>query len=482
MASLPPDTIHVKRKRGTDEAPVDFLRLEPSKRSRSGSRSDGTWVYQRKTATDVDAARSPTAITDPSSPAFPQIQATHDGDEQRLLKRPGERARASPTPSLDATTPGTAPATATPNQPLSNPATDRIRRFHLSRPNSPQPPAPGGISKKRSMPAIFVERGAKKQREALAKVLMQEQNVAPAEQTSSPKPAPDVSQPAEPPSHTTTTTTTEEKESHAATASSQQPPSASSPRKFKRPGTRTTSKTKPELPPSMRQPPENTSNMDELARIMDDWTLSEIAKNLGRIDEQSTTSKFSPAKPSRFKPKAPAKRYFERHPPPTQPQPVPQVNRRASIMDVDTVPELAPAESTDEDSDGDYILEVYERVPAERLQDQAVPAHKVGLLVFDTEPDMVEFFYGNQSESEDEFPEDEDDENAENYYAADYPDEDLDWDDEFNRNPYHYTNQNDSDMEEFDERDFIDEVLERSGEQEEETDAGYIRLRITGPG
>lgn len=50
---------------------------------------------------------------------------------------------------------------------------------------------------------------------------------------------------------------------------------------------------------------------------------------------------------------------------------------------------------------------------------------------------------------------------AENYYAADYPDEDLEWDDEFDRNAYHYTNQNDSDMEEFDEREFIDEVLDK---------------------
>jgi hypothetical protein len=51
---------------------------------------------------------------------------------------------------------------------------------------------------------------------------------------------------------------------------------------------------------------------------------------------------------------------------------------------------------------------------------------------------------------------------AEDYYAADYPDEDLDWDDEFNRNPYHYLNQNASDNEEFDERDF-DEFLEEVG-------------------
>lgn len=51
---------------------------------------------------------------------------------------------------------------------------------------------------------------------------------------------------------------------------------------------------------------------------------------------------------------------------------------------------------------------------------------------------------------------------AEKYYAADYPDEDLEWEDEFDRNPYHYVNQNASDLEEFDEREFINDVWEKS--------------------
>ena len=51
---------------------------------------------------------------------------------------------------------------------------------------------------------------------------------------------------------------------------------------------------------------------------------------------------------------------------------------------------------------------------------------------------------------------------AENYYAADYPEEDLDWDDELNRNPYSYTNLNDSDKEEFDELDYDDDGFENN--------------------
>lgn len=52
---------------------------------------------------------------------------------------------------------------------------------------------------------------------------------------------------------------------------------------------------------------------------------------------------------------------------------------------------------------------------------------------------------------------------AENYYAADYPDEDLDWDDEFGQNPYQFTNQNDSDKEEYDELDYDDENVWNAG-------------------
>lgn len=42
---------------------------------------------------------------------------------------------------------------------------------------------------------------------------------------------------------------------------------------------------------------------------------------------------------------------------------------------------------------------------------------------------------------------------AENHYTADYPDEEVDSDDEFGRNAYHYRTHNASDLEEFDEDD-----------------------------
>lgn len=188
--------------------------------------------------------------------------------------------------------------------------------------------------------------------------------------------------------------------------------------------------------------------MDELAREMEAFALTQIAANLSRIDADSAKAaarranfESSPNK-SRFRPKVPAQRWAERHP-----DQVPQVTDGVD----------AASDHGDSTDDDDYVVETYERVPASRLRDQAVPPHRVGLLVFDNEPERVDFFYGNEDESSDEFPEDEEDENgkslalsasfwstanahwpAENHYTADYPNEELDSDDEFDRNPYRY--------------------------------------------
>ncbi|KAL2164529.1 hypothetical protein VTH06DRAFT_3745 [Thermothelomyces fergusii] len=425
MAGLPPHTIHVKRKRGSDDDAVEFLRLEESKRSRSSE--EGGWVYQLKQTIDARTNR----VVEPSSPGVPVIQTSRAGDENRRPKRP--RQRDEPPVKDDTTISAATPAPpAGPEHPApitSNPAPDRIRRFHLSKSHSPQPAA--GVSKKRAMPAVFVERDAKKHRGTL-KALIQEHGVPPTGQPKSvdgsPSPEPSES-------------------SNGETHAVQQQPS---PVKYKRPGTRacTQSAKNKTLPPSMQ--PREDIDMDELARAMDSWTVQEINKNLDRMKVESTTSKYSPAT-SRFKPKAPKLRYFERHPESAAAKQrgdaVSQTQSPGASVNVDAAAE----DTTDEE---DYVLETYERVPAERLREKAVPSHRVGLLVFDTEPDMVEFFYGTEGDSDDDLPEDEEDENAENYYTADYPEEELDWDDELGRNPYTYTTQNDSDREEYDLRYF----------------------------
>lgn len=45
---------------------------------------------------------------------------------------------------------------------------------------------------------------------------------------------------------------------------------------------------------------------------------------------------------------------------------------------------------------------------------------------------------------------------AENYYTADYPEDEVDSDDEYGRHPYEYRNRNASDEEEFDNDNYDD--------------------------
>lgn len=66
--------------------------------------------------------------------------------------------------------------------------------------------------------------------------------------------------------------------------------------------------------------------------------------------------------------------------------------------------------SVSDTDDDDYIIETYVRVPASKMGENVSPQH-VGLLVFDEEPD-IEYFYGEGSDSEDEWAEDEEDENG----------------------------------------------------------------------
>ncbi|KAK4198165.1 hypothetical protein QBC40DRAFT_95537 [Triangularia verruculosa] len=425
MAALPPDTIQVKRKRGIDDAPVDFLRVDRSKRYRIISEDVG-WVYQRKQVAVEQAKKEKQDAT----PAIPTIVPTAEGDERRL-NRPKKTPKA---PSSNAsTTLEPVPALA-PTAELSDP-TVNLRKFHLSRPNPAGPFA--GITKKRGATAVFVERGPKRQKSAIltpqvVKDILEQSSTAQSSDTAK-----------------------------ASSSASQE--QNTQPTVYKRPGTKprtkaptfeSTASSKPAVPPSMHN---RAGDMDELSRVMDTWTLGEISKNLDRVDQLNAKSKSSPVK-SRFQPKAPKLRYHERHPTENVAQQQRAKEQAAaaaatSTMDIDMV---------DTSDDDDYVIETYERVPAERLRDQVVPAHRVGLLVFDNEPDAADFFYGNDDETDDEFPEDEDDENAENYYAHEYPDEDLEWDDEFDHNAYQYAAQNFSENEEWDERDFADEAWDAS--------------------
>ena len=181
------------------------------------------------------------------------------------------------------------------------------------------------------------------------------------------------------------------------------------PERFKRPGLARKSKAKeqntdgtskarrPPLPPSLLNR-RHDDNMEQLTRDMDAYALEQIGLNLNRMDQDRKNSE-PPAKslsttPKKYRPKAPAQRYAERHGVAASP---------AEPVDVD----MQDSDMQDSDTgDENYVIETYVRVPASTMTD-AVPAKEVGILVFDNDPD-VEFFYGAEGDSEDEELDDDD--------------------------------------------------------------------------
>jgi DNA primase len=161
---------------------------------------------------------------------------------------------------------------------------------------------------------------------------------------------------------------------------------------------------KRDVPESLQK--EQDSDMDELTRTMNEFVMQQIGENLARTAERDqkdaaaaarkASSAMSPQS-SKFKPKAPVKRYAERHP-------------ELSAMQTDTAPTMPTAEDYESLSDDEYVIETYVRVAAESLGKDLDP-ERVGLLVFDNEPD-VDFFFGEEGDSDDEWPEDDEDENG----------------------------------------------------------------------
>lgn len=413
--------------------------VEGSKRSKTNLSGQDSWVYRRKQETDDTT----------SQPTVPTIQTTKEGDEKRRIIKPLPRPRSqriSPTPDATQPTPTTKEPT--------------LRRFHLSKSSVPQAATTGPGSKKRASTAVFVERSSK--RKSLNNKPLEYsqpanvQNGPPAVQ---PKPSAGYTYQEPPPAD---------------------PNDTGVKRSFKRPGTRRfqpapageslkAGASHPALPPSLVKRDVNV-DMDQLAQEMDAYTLNAITSLLNKQDEADAKAAERKAK---FKPHAPALRYAQRHPEAAAAASAP--TKSATPQPTATIP--APMDDDEDiemlDSDSeDYVIEQYYRVPASRLNEEEVSATTVGLLVFDSEPDKIDFFFGTEDDEEFEFPEDEDDENHENYYAADYPDEDLEWDDELDRNPYEYRTGNASDREEFDAEEFVDdeELFDDDDEHVEDDD------------
>ncbi|ROW12703.1 hypothetical protein VMCG_00453 [Cytospora schulzeri] len=435
--SLPPEFIQVKRLKNkrkadddNDEGVVDYLRVDGDrKRHRSGA-----FIYQRRLQQVVDLERRSGRESEHQSSrnSFPVIHATKPGDENRpddkvptpqKESKPDATAATSPKPQHEAIKELPSVPTEVHTKPKPR-LVSEPRRFHLSRVSFAPAPlfnpnmATGKRSRFNTPTTVFVERGHKRTR--TEDVSMTDADAMPV---------------------------TEEVESIEPPRKNKLPGSS---RKVPEGSSGKLGPVKKDVPNSMKT--ERTDEMDQLARDMNEFVLQQIGENLARIEERDRKEATVAAKreppvrspqPSKFKPKAPAKRYAERHP------------EVAGTPEKAAVAAAAPADSMEVEyeshSEDEYVIETYVRVPATTLGKNVDP-EKIGLLVFDNEPD-VDYFYGEEGDSDDEWPEDDEDENAENYYTADYPDDEVDSDDEYNLHAYDYRNGNASDLEEYDERD-----------------------------
>ncbi|KAL1882747.1 hypothetical protein VTK73DRAFT_872 [Phialemonium thermophilum] len=431
--SLPPETITIKRKIGSEHAPpVNFLRVQEPKRQRSGN-----WLYQRKEA----VLQSPEyALGVQQQDTRPVIHTSRpvgkNGNfisttDKTALARQGLAERSIATPSAE--TAKVALPSGTPAEP---------RRFYMtkSRANILSTSTPGGhvVGRKSRHATLFVERSPKRKRTSAATQENQRE---------------DTTRRVIQATHTTPAVSIDDADEDMEDVE---------PRRLKRPGatartrqpegsSEAASKPQPQLPPSLLNR-RDASDMDQLAREMDDYTLQQIGYNLARLNDDNKKSEqaakvvSSPAS-KKYRPKAPTQRYAERHP-----EQVPKL----------TEPEDISMSESDSD-EGDYVIETFIRIPAGNLAASA-PPEQFGLLVFDTEPD-IEFFYGAESDSDEEKLEDDEDSNAEDYYRADYPDDEVDSDDEYDRDPYIFRTRNASDLEEYDQEEEAysdEETLERA--------------------
>lgn len=134
--------------------------------------------------------------------------------------------------------------------------------------------------------------------------------------------------------------------------------------------------------------------MSRMAADMNDWVMREIGANLDEMEQEKRK-----AERTRFKPKAPAKRYRERHPSTVS-------NPLAPSNEVD----MAVSDMSDVENEDDWVLEEYVRIPAHAMKIDVAPTD-VGVLVLDGEEDS-NLFFGPERDEDEELDEDDEDENG----------------------------------------------------------------------
>ncbi|KAI4720668.1 hypothetical protein E4T48_03147 [Aureobasidium sp. EXF-10727] len=191
--------------------------------------------------------------------------------------------------------------------------------------------------------------------------------------------------------------------------------SVSTPSTLKRPGA--SSRLKKPTAEALFQSPANPPP-DRLADALHRFALEEEAREEARIKPKVTLI-----------PKKPVQRYRERHPDQFAAQ---TRDTHKTEEDVDMMSD-----------DDDYVYDTYIRtkdpvVPAS-LESEDPSNIQVGYIVISEEDQPLwETYFEDDAESDKEFETDDEDENAEGYYAADYPEDEVASDDEHDRGAYGY--------------------------------------------
>ncbi|KAM3464645.1 hypothetical protein NHJ6243_002209 [Beauveria neobassiana] len=442
--SLPPNVIRVKRKR-VEESPVTFLQIDQgAKRHRSDS---SHWVYQRRGAT-AQQQRQQQRQQQQQPQSKPQIQLSTAKDDV------GDAGTQNAAPQQQTQDPGKlAPAAA------SEPRRFRVSKAMLAAASGG---AVGAVPKRDryGTPTLFVERSRRKKlapkpRRSMVSLQSPDGDAAATKDVEvKALKRPGVARRAREAAKTKAASTDDDGGDAAAK------PTTSS----------ATTATANPLPPSLTN--RAAEDMRKITADMNEWVMREMGANLQSIEEERKRAAAAapPASPSRFRPKAPAQRYHERHPevpPPGSPA--------AMATDVEGDTNMTDASEEEDGDDDDWVIEEYVRIPANSVALDVAPSD-VGFLVLDGEEESL-LFFGPQNDEDEDWDEDEEDENAENHYTADYPEDEVDSEDEFNRNAYYFRNMNASDDEEYDQDDFDEDGDARSADGgDEDDDARMTRI------
>ncbi|KAK4985604.1 hypothetical protein LTR50_005869 [Elasticomyces elasticus] len=181
---------------------------------------------------------------------------------------------------------------------------------------------------------------------------------------------------------------------------------------------------------------------DELMLKMQQFALEEEARNCTSVPEEGTRHVALSKPKLKYQPKTTVVRH----------------NDRRSSMESLTSSQISEDSDVDMDAasdDGEYVYDTYVLSAApQSLNDalESAPGSDVGYLVITEEDEKFwERYIEDDSDSGKDWNSEEEDENAEDYYGADYPEDEVASDDEFGEGAYGYRHGG-SDDEEWDTR------------------------------